>query len=504
MNKKIFAALLAALMLTPTFTACSESGTAETDAQSAETTGTFPNAAEETVAEETVEEDSRNSISDDLPEKDFEGQSFRVLTTEGGAIYGFDYTSEIIAEELNGDACNDAVYNRNLGIETRFDVSISCQTNTAPASYIGTLVQSGTDEFDLVGMYNFLAYNALNAQAVLNWLEVPYVDLEKPWHNQLANDSATINNRLYAICSDLAITSMLYTHAFFFNGTLIEQYGYTADDMYNLVKEGKWTLDKAIEITSPIYEDVDGNGTRDDTDVYGFGYSIWNAADVWLAAFDQPICTTSDTGVEMSFMTDKTVSIVEKLCNWHYNSTCFHEYPNIYEEETRMRDGTLVFAPIRFKAAFDALRDMEDPYCIIPYPKWDESQEQYLTNADDKFTVFTVPLTAANNTEFIGIIYEALCAESYKTVYPTYYDTALKGKYSSDPVTAEMIDLVMAGRNFDFSFQFAESCFKQVPYFVRQCLQSNDPNISSKYATIQKSLTKTIEKTLYPIYGIAD
>ena len=167
-----------------------------------------------------------------------------------------------------------------------------------------------------------------------------------------------------------------------------------------------------------------------------------------------------------------------------------------------MRDGSLVFAPIRFKAAFDALRDMEDPYCIIPYPKWDEAQEQYLTNADDKFTVFTVPLTAVNNLEFIGIVYEALCAESYKTVYPAYYDTALKGKYSSDPTTAEMIDLVMSGRNFDFSFQFAEKAFQQVPYFVRQCLQSNDVNLASKYTKIEKALKKTLEKNLYPVYGI--
>lgn len=499
MKKQILAALLAALMVAPTLVACSDNSAEQSPEK---TTDVTSGATEETVGEETEESDARLAISDELPERDFEGQNFRVLTTEGGAIYGFDYTSEILAEELNGDACNDAVYNRNLGIENRFDVAITCQSDASPSTYIATLVQSGTDEFDIVGMYDFLAYNALNAQVVLNWLEVPYVNLEKPWHNKLANDGATINNRLYAIASDYAITSMLYTHAFFFNGKLIEQYGYTANDMYDLVKEGKWTLDKAIEITSPIYEDVDGNGTRDDTDVYGFGYSIWNAADVWLSAFDQTVCKASDTGIEMTFMNDKTVSIVEKLCNWHYDTGCFHEYPNIYEEETRMRDGTLVFAPIRFKAAFDALRTMEDPYCIIPYPKWDEAQEQYLTNADDKFTVFTVPLTAVNNVEFIGIIYEALCAESYKTVYPAYYDTALKGKYSSDPTTAEMIDLVMAGRNFDFSFQFGESSFKGVPYFVRQCLQANDPNIASKYATIQKSLTKTIEKTLYPIYGI--
>lgn len=499
MKKKILAVLLAALMLAPTITSCSDNAT--TSSETTENDTTVLSVEEETEAG-SDDIDSRASISDDLPEADYGGQEFRVLTTEGGAIYGFDYSSEIISEELNGDACNDAVYNRNLEIENRFGTKITCQMHATPASYIGTLVQSGTDEYDIVGMYNFLAYNALSANAVLNWLDVPHIDLDKPWHNSLANDSATINNRLYAICSDLAITSMLYTHAFFFNGTLIEQYGYTADDMYSLVKEGKWTIDKAIEITSPIYTDVDGNGVRDDTDVYGFGYSIWNAADVWLAAFDQPICTTSDNGIEMSFMTDKTVAIVEKLCSWHYDSNCFHEYPAIYEEETRMRDGTLVFAPIRFKAAFDALRDMEDPYCIIPYPKWDEAQSQYLTNADDKFTVFTVPMTAVNNLEFVGVIYEALCAESYKTVYPTYYDTALKGKYSSDPTTAEMIDLVMSGRNFDFSFQFAENAFQQVPYFVRQCLQSNDINIASKYAKIEKPLNKNLQKNLYPIYGI--
>ena len=65
-----------------------------------------------------------------------------------------------------------------------------------------------------------------------------------------------------------------------------------------------------------------------------------------------------------------------------------------------------------------------------------------------------------------------------------------------------MIDLVMAGRNFDFSFQFAENAFQQVSYFVRQCLQSNDRNIASKYAKIEKSLNKNLTKNLYPIYGI--
>ncbi len=493
MQKRVLSILLALLLITPSLLSC---GSGENETAPTETEATA-----ETMETEPAET-GRSSIPDELPEKDFAGQAFRVLTTEGGAIYGFEYTSEIIAEELNGDACNDAVYNRNVDIESRFNVSITCDTKDYPSKYINTLVTSGSDEYDILGMYDFLAYEALNAQVTLNWVDVPYVNLEKPWHNQLANSGATINNRLYAICSDLAITSMLYTHAFIFNTALLADYGYTAEDMYTLVRDGQWTIDKAIEITTPMYEDTDGNGKRDDADTYGFGYSIWNAADVWMAAFDATICSVNDDGIEMSFLNEKTISIVEKLCDWHYNSGCFYEYKNIYEEETRMRDGTLVMAPIRFKAAFDALRTMEDPYAIIPYPKWDEAQAEYLTNADDKFTVFTIPLTAVNNLEFIGIVYEALSAESYKSVYPVYYDTALKGKYSSDPTTAEMVDLVMAGRNFDFSFQFGASSFKNVPYFVRECLQKNDINITSKYEKIESALLDSIKTTIYPIYGI--
>ena len=500
MKKRILSAILVGLMLASTFTACSESTAKESD-----TTPTVQGEqpADTTKAEaETEDMDARKAIPDDLPDTTFNGQEFRVLTTEGGAIYGFDYMDEIISEELTGDSCNDAIYNRNLDVETRFDVKITCANNTTPQTYISTMVTSGINEYEIIGMYNFEAYKAINAKAVLNWTTIPHVNLEKPWHNQLANDGATMNNTLYAICSDLAITSMLYTHAFFFNSVITERYGYTADAIYTLVKEGKWTLDKAIEMTSSIYEDLDGGGTQDEDDLYGFAYSVWNAADVWLSAFDQPICKTSDTGVEITFMTDKTVEIVEKLCDWHYNSGCFYNYQAIYHEEVAMKNGKLAFAPIRFKACFDTLRDMEDPYGIIPYPKWNEEQEQYLTNADDKFTVFTVPLTAVDETEFVGTIYEALCAGSYKSVYPIYYDSALKGKYSSDPTTAEMIDLVMAGRNFDFSFQFANDCFQGMPYWVREAIQSNDTNIASRYASVKKALGKNIKNKLYPLYGL--
>jgi len=47
---------------------------------------------------------------------------------------------------------------------------------------------------------------------------------------------------------------------------------------------------------------------------------------------------------------------------------------------------------------------------------------------------------------------EALNAESYKSVVPAYYEDALKGKYSRDSDTAEMLDLISSKMAFDFSF----------------------------------------------------
>ena len=49
------------------------------------------------------------------------------------------------------------------------------------------------------------------------WTDIPYVNLEQPWHNKLANDGATINGKLFTICSDLSVSSMTYTYAIFFN-----------------------------------------------------------------------------------------------------------------------------------------------------------------------------------------------------------------------------------------------------------------------------------------------
>ncbi|MBQ8511060.1 MAG: hypothetical protein IJ497_00465, partial [Clostridia bacterium] len=87
-----------------------------------------------------------------------------------------------------------------------------------------------------------------------------------------------------------------------------------------------------------------------------------------------------------------------------------------------------------------------------------------------------------------------LAAESYRSVFPQYYDIALKGKYSVDKDTANMVDLVLAGRNFDFSFLFGDSEFQGLPYMFRDMLRDQVADIASRYAKIKKALNKSVDK----------
>ncbi len=496
MKKRIFALLLAAL-LTASCTACGES-TAETTAETA--------AATEAAVEETEslsDAEMRAAISDELGEYDFGGQPFRVLMPAPTVDQYDAVTYEIVAEELTGDACNDAVYNRNIDIGERFNTKIELLEEKENYNRVKSSVLAGANDFDLVGGYSYTLYKYVAEKTLLNWMDVPNVNLDKPWHNKISNEGSTINGILYGICSDLSITSMTYTYAIFVNAQQMLNQGYSAEDLYELVRNGQWTIDVMAEMTEKMYVDNNGDGKKDKDDNFGFGYQITNPGDVWTAAFDQPITQINENGIiEPALMTDKTVSILEKLMRFHHENPGVFINSTQYDEEEFFLNGKYVMAPLRFHVAYTVLREMDDPYTMLPFPKWDEAQDGYYTNADDKFTIFGVPVTSAGDLEFIGTVFEALCAESYKHVYPAYYDIALKGKYSSDAGTAEMVDLIMVGRKFDFSFQFGESVFQMLPYQMREHLRDKKPDFVSSYDKIEQKMLTAIETELLPLYGI--
>jgi len=112
----------------------------------------------------------------------------------------------------------------------------------------------------------------------------------------------------------------------------------------------------------------------------------------------------------------------------------------------------------------------------------------------DNYSVLGVPITASD-TEMISIITESLNVESYKTLYPTYYEQALQNKYSRDEESIEMINLLMEGRNFDFSTLFSTET-NYVYTLFREVVSSKSTDFASRYAGKEKQALNGLAKIL--------
>ena len=67
--------------------------------------------------------------------------------------------------------------------------------------------------------------------------------------------------------SDFMITHRDGTVAMFFNKKLAENY--QLEDLYETVRNGKWTLDKFAECTKNVAVDLDEDRKMTDIDMYG-------------------------------------------------------------------------------------------------------------------------------------------------------------------------------------------------------------------------------------------
>ena len=437
-TKRIFALLLA-IASAASITACGQDGgTKDTEAGD----GT-------TVSDSVSEEASDTGISDGLPEKNYGGRTFTVATD--------DYmVGDYMSDGETGDIINDAVYRRNTAIEDRFGIKLEVISDsyTGMSTKINQMIQSGDDSFDLIAQHACTAGTIAINGGFMNWYDIPYVDLEKPWWSKNANKELSYKNKaIYLAGGDYALSLMSYMYAFFFDKVAVEDYGMTPEYLYGLVRDGKWTLDTVADVTKDIYKDLNGNDERDIEDFYGIVSSTRSPLNTFMWSCDNPIMKADSNGIpQLVYYQDKTSAIVEKVMGLFFDNTGGYTDKNKYTlGDDLFSVGRAMMVPSTFSGAMRDFRENKNPFGVLPYPKYDEAQTNYYTMSDGSHALLSVPVTV-KDTEFTGIITEALCAESWKNVVPKYYETVLKVKLADDADTSEMIDIIGGGLVFDYGY----------------------------------------------------
>ena len=498
MKKRFMALLLAVLTVLPTLIACgaenqvAETTTAATTAPAADTTTA---ATEETTTE-------GYAVKDNLPEDlKFTGKTISIISR--GRSWCKD---EVSVEALTGDVINDAVYNRNAAVEDRLGVKIVNYLTTDNDNYsitetIRKQVQAGTDEYNLFAnsVYATIMYTADNLFQDMS--DLTYLDLEQPYWSQGFNEAASIGEAQYFATGAICLSLYRFVFATFFNKNMFDEY--QVPYLYDVVNDGKWTLDYQREISQNIYNDLNGDGKKDAGDRYGF---ITNhnmiGVDAYWSSCNLPILgKDADNFLQYAVNVERLSAAVDKINTLIWDNEGAYQVAN-KSADAEQDDICTMFAQDQsamttlrlIHVESEDMRNMGSLYGIVPMPKLDETQEKYYSYAHDTMTAYGIPLTVVDEElEMVGAFMEALASESYRTLTPAYYELALKTKYVSDEESVQMLDLVIDSFYVDAGVLYTKkiSSFHQN---MRTWVGQNRNTVSSMIRATEKVIGKQLNE----------
>ena len=473
--KRITAMLLASVMAGAAMASCGESaGSAPASATSAAGEGS-PEAAETTAEAETT------IIPDDLPsDLNFEGREFRIGYRDDSTL------KPVYAAEADGDVVNDAVYESNMRVSERLNLKmVPIIYNDESMGKVKKAAMAGEDAYEVVEGHDISIGNLSITGIFQDLYNVEHLDFSKPWWPSYSVDSLTVNGHMMLLSGYLSYWNVASTRCIWMNKKLIENYNLELP--YQTVRDGRWTLDLYTDYMKDVYSDLNGDNTRDEEDLYGWAQT--SGVYAYQESFGiEPYKEDENGMLYIDAADEKLLTLVNKT-----RHALFATDGGIVLSKLGMLDmfknGTSMFMYETINTAV-AMRDSDIEYGFLPIPKFDESQENYISGSTDR--PYAIPITVTD-TAYVGAVLEAMASEGYRTVRPAYFDIALKNKYTYDEESAEMLDII--GDTIILDFAYIYSDYKGFAWTIMNLIAPKSNGDFASYAAKQeKPETKRIAK----------
>ena len=459
--------------------------------------------APETAGADTVQEETeitRENTPDNLPaDLRFNGETvvFHVRGDE-------NCIKEFQIEELTGEAINDARYHRNIAVSDRLNVKLDVAVGDGWEKYNNTVsairasIQAADGAYDVVAGWSARIPSLSLEGLFLDAQTIPYLGLEMPWWNQSCRTELKIGNRLFFVTGDITQSVIDPMFVYVFNQKVAADHG--IEDPYTVVNEGRWTLDYVRQQTSDLGTDLNGDGKMDESDFWGLATFQINGMDNYMQGARVSLMRRDAEGMPvLDVDMERMTTLIEKVY-----ALCF-ENPGCYVADgdkgsiafDAFKEDRALYTTMAMSSVRGSLADMESDFGILPYPKLNEAQSEYGTRVQDSLTLFSVPIDC-QKVDIAGATMEAVAAENYRKVTPTVYDVAMKKKYSRDPESAAMIDLIQASVLINFESIYNESIGN--PWFImRFMMQNKNKDFASYWAKEQGKVEKALEKAVTQI-----
>ena len=476
MKKQISAILLAALLLMAS--SCGDAAVSDDAAVSAATASSDEQAPEQ--------EETKEKSFDDFPSQDLGGWTLRYSDT-----LQYDICRFSIREEETGDVLNDAIFRSNRDVEEKLNITIKSVLYDDPGKLADVII-AGEDAFDIAtGQDLRMGELALGGyMSDISGLE--QLDFDAVWWPKHSVDAYTINSKMLLFSNYSSYFGLSRARVWYINKSLCADYGLTVP--YDKIFDGSWTLDRLIEMINSVYSDVDGNGEKNEGDVFGLVKThnyICMQPSMGINTFEK------NTGGQLEFVFDvnKASVAVEKLYK------LFFESPSVFQIMGDNSPSQQIFASGQALYYYDSLgmmetflRESDVDYGVICTPKLDENQPDYIAGYTDYS--HGVPITASD-LDKIGYCIEAMTASGYYTIAPAFVEKSLKNKYSYDEQSAKVVDLIMGRMKVELAYSFSA----QMALAFNNLFNSNSPSadLASYYEKNKEKDLALLERlnTLY-------
>jgi len=418
--KKIFALLLVVLMLVPFVASCKQP-VDDTDTNTDTSSTVTPPADDAPLVDEM---------------SSYRGETVNIMapvwTASAEASYPWSQVELCVStwgDNTNyGKTINDAVMERAEYIKNTYDITLNW-INCGSASMLGKLeaaaANKGQTAEEIIHVALPHVYETMNivVSKSLYTISDQYIDFEADYYSQESVENHTLSgNRFYA-GGDISFMNLHSSFVLFYNNAIAESFA-SFPDVYEMVREGKWTFDQMYNLAAGVSENLDGNNNEDtDGDKYGLGstslerfFQYWGAyqVDKTEDAFGNELFTISLQNAPITAILENVQKVTAKKDAFR---TSWQGGIDIAFKEDR-----LLFYNEVVQKVFSFDNTIKTG--MVPFPKLNEQQETYHVPFASQGVMVCVP-KATDDRVLSECMIEILSFTASKYVMPAYVETIL-------------------------------------------------------------------------------
>lgn len=387
----------------------------------------------------------------------------------------------IFSEEQDGPVLT-ATYERALRIREHLGVQLTCNSIDDIIAYAQQVIangQAGVDDYQLVITHPSVGLTELITSDLLyDIAALESVNLNQPYWATDMMDEIKVHGRYLLGYQDLCLMA---ADVVLFDKTLAADWdrAFLYEDVLNEV----WTLERFMELSAGMFQDMDGDAKPSEYDMYGICILDRENLNSFLPASDVKVVVSDENGnysVDHLEYNDKLFTLCDRIMEL-YTSMDVHAYkPGQASNQTY--PNALFY--LCNTAMLDRIKQKEIEFGILPYPKWDMDQDGYRSRSRNGF--MCVPKSIMN-PDMVGDVLELM--GYYATdIKDAYYEQLLGVRTADTPDDTRMLDIIW------------ESQVTDMGYILRDRSSNLDQLVSIPAVTCEKGnhVASTIKANLSP------